>query len=120
MKATTCISGCKGPAFPTVFGRRSFIQVGVLSGLGLSLADFFKCNAQASVVRPLNGPFSRHEDQAKSAIQIILPGGLAHQESWDPKTRIEAEQFSFRHTDHTVVDIASVNGKVQFSSELQV
>ena len=32
---------CKGPVFPTPYGRRSFIQAGVLSGFGLSLADLF-------------------------------------------------------------------------------
>src|SRR5258708_24105525 len=76
---------CKGPVYPTVFGRRSFIQVGVLGGLGFSLADLFQSTAKASVVRPPNAPFSQNEGPAKSVIQIILPGGLAHQESWDPK-----------------------------------
>src|SRR5262249_14254844 len=85
MKPSNLASECKGPVFPTVFNRRSFIQVGVLGGLGLSLSDFFANSARASVVRPLNGPFSVNEGPAKSVIQIILPGGLAHQESWDPK-----------------------------------
>jgi hypothetical protein len=82
---------CKGPVYPTVFGRRSFIQVGVLGGLGFSLADLFQANAKASVVRPPNAPFSQNEGPAKSVIQIILPGGLAHQESWDPKPEAPIE-----------------------------
>ena len=32
---------CPGPTYPSVFGRRSFIQVGMLGGLGLGLADLF-------------------------------------------------------------------------------
>src|SRR5713226_2214227 len=82
---------CKGPVYPTVFGRRSFIQVGVLGGLGFSLADLFQSTANASVVRPPNAPFSQNEGPAKSVIQIILPGGLAHQESWDPKPEAPIE-----------------------------
>src|ERR1051325_9377569 len=82
---------CRGPVFPTVFNRRSFIQVGVLGGLGLGLADLFQFSASASVVRPLNGAFNANEGPAKNAIQIILPGGLAHQESWDPKPEAPIE-----------------------------
>src|SRR5437588_7614931 len=82
---------CKGPVYPTVFGRRNFIQVGVLGGLGFSLADLFQSTAHASVVRPPNAPFSQNEGPAKSVIQIILPGGLAHQESWDPKPEAPIE-----------------------------
>src|SRR5580693_8572012 len=74
---------CSGPVYPTAFGRRSFIQVGVLAGLGLSLGDLFR--AQAGEVRPATGGVNRIEGPAKSVIQIVLPGGLAHQESWDPK-----------------------------------
>src|SRR5258708_20548782 len=82
---------CKGPVYPTVFGRRSFIQVGVLGGLGFTLADLIPASAHGSVVRPPNAPFSQNEGPAKSVIQIILPGGLAHQESWDPKPEAPIE-----------------------------
>jgi hypothetical protein len=74
-------SDCTGPRYLTSFGRRSFIQVGLLGGFGLSLADLLR----AGEVRPLAGGPKRAEGTAKSVIQIILPGGLAHQESWDPK-----------------------------------
>ncbi|HYW43607.1 MAG TPA: DUF1501 domain-containing protein [Bryobacteraceae bacterium] len=58
----------------------------MLGGLGLSLADLF-----ASEVRPATGGVNRKEGPAKSVIQIILPGGLAHQESWDPKPEAPIE-----------------------------
>jgi hypothetical protein len=74
-------SDCSGPRYLTSFGRRSFIQVGMLGGFGLSLADLLR----AGEVRPATGAVKRPEGRAKSVIQIILPGGLAHQESWDPK-----------------------------------
>jgi hypothetical protein len=67
---------CPGPIYPTAFGRRSFIQVGLLGGVGL---------------RPATQGVNRPEGAAKSVIQIILPGGLAHQESWDPKPEAPIE-----------------------------
>jgi hypothetical protein len=78
---------CPGPLYPTAFGRRSFIQVGLLGGVGLSLADLLG----ASVVRSVEGGAKGKEGPAKSVIQIILPGGLAHQESWDPKPEAPIE-----------------------------
>src|SRR5260370_3366349 len=80
-------SKCSGPQYLTSFGRRSFIQVGMLGGLGLSLADLLR----AGEVRPANLAGKRAEGRAKSVIQIILPGGLAHQESWDPKPEAPIE-----------------------------
>jgi hypothetical protein len=53
----------------------------MLGGFGLSLADLLR----AGEARPATGGTKGVEGRAKSVIQIILPGGLAHQESWDPK-----------------------------------
>jgi hypothetical protein len=75
----------------TAFGRRSFIQVGLLGGIGLSLPELFRCAARASEVRSAAGGVKLAEGPAKSVIQIILPGGLAHQESWDPKPEAPIE-----------------------------
>ena len=83
---------CTGPVYPTAFGRRSFIQVGLLGGMGLSLPDLFRINAKAGEIRlPGSAIGKRPEGPAKSVIQIILPGGLAHQESWDPKPEAPIE-----------------------------
>ncbi|MBI4905488.1 MAG: DUF1501 domain-containing protein [Acidobacteria bacterium] len=85
MKRVLNITGpCPGPVFPTTFGRRSFLQAGFLGGMGLTLADLFQIRATAGEVRQ-PGAARRAEGPAKNVIQIILPGGLAHQESWDPK-----------------------------------
>ncbi|MEC9095420.1 MAG: DUF1501 domain-containing protein [Planctomycetota bacterium] len=68
---------CKGNSL----GRRSFMQVGFLGGLGLSLSDYFrmkKAQADQKFYESVEGP-------AKSVIFIYLPGGCAHQETWDPK-----------------------------------
>tara|TARA_R110002020_G_scaffold99276_4_gene235758 strand:+ start:1026 stop:2333 length:1308 start_codon:yes stop_codon:yes gene_type:complete len=68
---------CKG----SNIGRRSFMQVGFLGGIGLSLSDYFKikeAQADQKFYESVEGP-------AKSVIYIYLPGGCAHQETWDPK-----------------------------------
>ena len=62
-------------------GRRGFLTVGALAGVGLTLSDFFKLQqAQAEQKH-----YDHIEAKAKSVIHIYLPGGSAHQESWDPK-----------------------------------
>tara|TARA_B100000676_G_scaffold177406_1_gene174095 strand:- start:8864 stop:10189 length:1326 start_codon:yes stop_codon:yes gene_type:complete len=71
------IMKCKG----NNLGRRSFMQVGFLGGLGLSLSDYFRmkeAQADQKFYESVEGP-------AKSVIFIYLPGGCAHQETWDPK-----------------------------------
>src|SRR5215472_13310020 len=60
--------------------RRAFLHVGLVGGLGLTLADFFRLEARADL-KPTDGK----EGPAKSIIHILLPGGMAHQESFDPK-----------------------------------
>jgi hypothetical protein len=62
-----------------------------LGGLGLTLPDIFRSAAQASIVRSEAEAGKRAEGRAKNVIQIILPGGIAHQESWDPKPEAPIE-----------------------------
>jgi hypothetical protein len=61
-------------------GRRGFLTVGALGGLGLSMGDLFRMRAHAD---------QKHYDfisaKADSVIHIFLPGGIAHQETFDPK-----------------------------------
>ena len=67
--------------------RRDFLRVGVLGALGLTLGDFLKMQqAQAD-----QKWYESKEGKAKSVIQIVLPGGMAHQESWDPKPEAPLE-----------------------------
>src|SRR6476659_2250287 len=61
--------------------RRDFLTVGAIGGLGLSLPTFFQLQqSQAG-----ENPAAAKEVSAKSVIYIFLPGGMAHQESFDPK-----------------------------------
>ena len=63
-----------------LLGRRDFLQVGMMSGLGLALPELLRMEAQAALKN-----YESKEGQAKSVIHIFLPGGMAHQESFDPK-----------------------------------
>ena len=72
---------CPGPTYPTAFGRRSFIQVGLLGAAGMGLADFFATQAKAGEVLPSTGILKFPEGKAKSVIQIVLPGARVRQEA---------------------------------------
>ncbi len=59
--------------------RRDFLYVGLVGGLSLTLGDYFRQTACAAEAAAPKAP------KAKSIIQIFLPGGMAAQESFDPK-----------------------------------
>src|SRR6266850_8583357 len=61
--------------------RREFLYVGLVGSLGLSLPKLFKL--QAAEGEAATG--SAAKAPAKSIINIYLPGGMAAQESFDPK-----------------------------------
>ena len=66
---------------PCCASRRGFLTVGAITGVGLTLGDFFRLReAQAAQKN-----YDFIEAKAKSIIHIFLPGGMAHQESFDPK-----------------------------------
>ena len=61
-------------------GRRGFLTVGALGGLGLSMGDLFRLQARADQKH-----YDFIEAKAESVIHVFLPGGIAHQETFDPK-----------------------------------
>ena len=61
--------------------RRNFIQVGGLATIGLSLGDYLKAQQN----------YTTKDAKVKSVINIFLPGGIATQESWDPKPLAPSE-----------------------------
>ena len=66
---------------PLNFSRRDFLHVGFVGGLGLTLADFLRIKQ----ARADQKTYETVEGTAKSVIYIFLPGGVAHQETFDPK-----------------------------------
>jgi hypothetical protein len=91
--------------------RRDFLSVGALGGmgLGLTLGDLLTGEARAAGEDWKDVAKPSKPGKAKNVIQIFLPGGSAHQETWDPKylapqeyrgplgtvkTKIRGERFS--------------------------
>ncbi|MFO0909508.1 MAG: DUF1501 domain-containing protein [Isosphaeraceae bacterium] len=83
--------------------RRGFLTVGAM-GFGLTLGDYFRLRARADLKT-----YAPIPAKADSVIHIFLPGGIAHQETFDPKpfapveyrgelgsiaTKIDGERFS--------------------------
>src|ERR1700693_6250205 len=84
--------------------RRGFLTVGTIGLGGLTLADLLRRQARAD-----QKDYAAIAAKADSVIHIYLPGGIAHQETFDPKpfapieyrgdmgsiaTKIEGEKFS--------------------------
>lgn len=84
--------------------RRGFLSVGALAGTSLTLPDLLRSQSAYGDLKD----YKNFEGTAKSVIHIYLPGGMAHQESFDPKpnapieyrgemkqvaTKISGEQF---------------------------
>src|SRR6476646_9047654 len=75
--ASTVNLPCPGSPLP----RRTFLQVGALGALGLTLGDYFRLSA----AQGSDAPAAKKGPKAEACIHIFMPGGMAHQESWDPK-----------------------------------
>ena len=60
--------------------RRDFLYVGMLGGLGLSLPQLLRLQANPAIPE-----VESFKSIADSVIHIYLPGGMAQHESWDPK-----------------------------------
>ena len=67
-------SFCNSPEHIWRPNRREFLFVGLIGSLGLTLGNLFKLQAQSAL-----------KARAQSVINIFLPGGIAAQESFDPK-----------------------------------
>jgi Protein of unknown function (DUF1501) len=72
---------CNSPEHSLRPSRREFLYIGLVGGLGLTLGDMLRAEAKVAVEK-LPGT---KEAAAKSVINIYLPGGMSHQESFDPK-----------------------------------
>lgn len=90
------LSRCTG----SPLNRRAFLHVGAVGALGLTLDQYLRLQAAEPAAK---------KPKAEACIHIFLPGGAAHQESWDPKpfapveyrgqmgtvkTKIEGEVFN--------------------------
>jgi uncharacterized protein (DUF1501 family) len=62
--------------------RRNFLHVGAIGALGLTLDQYLRLQAAEPAAK---------KPRAEACIHIFLPGGAAHQESWDPKPNAPVE-----------------------------
>jgi len=70
---------CSSPDHAWRPSRREFLFTGAIGTLGLTMGNFFKLQAAAA------SSGTAPKAVAQSVIQIYLPGGMAAQESFDPK-----------------------------------
>src|SRR6266404_6179147 len=93
--------------------RRSFLYVGMVGGLGLTLDNFFRLEALA-------GPQAKgaKEAPANSIIHIYLPGGMAHQESFDPKPFAPIEYRGEMGTVKTKIEGAVFNENLKETAQI--
>ncbi len=66
--------GYYGSVPKSVWGRREFIRMGSLGGLGLGLGDYLRLRAESSAAAP-----------AQSCIMLVLDGGPPQHETFDMK-----------------------------------
>lgn len=72
------LSRCTG----SPLNRRTFLHVGAIGALGLTLDQYLRLQAAEPAAK---------KPKAEACIHIFLPGGAAHQESWDPKPNAPVE-----------------------------
>ena len=100
-------NGCRNFHQSALRSRRDILRVGSLSGLGVSLGSLLRWeNAHGAQKN-----FESVEGKAKSVIQIILPGGIAAQETWNPKPEAPLEYrgpFGFNKTPIPGVSLGEV------------
>ena len=93
MKKQSGYQFCGGTDHASNPNRRDFLSVGALGGLGLGLklGDLLSLEAQAAGEDWRDVASQSKPGKAKNIINIYLPGGSAHQETWDPKYLSPAE-----------------------------
>ena len=93
--------------------RRAFLYVGFAGGLGLTLDQFFRMEARADT-KSAGGK----EPPARSLIHIFLPGGMAHQDSFDPKPYSPIEYRGEMGTVQTKVDGMLLNEYLKQTAQI--
>lgn len=85
--------------------RRDFLHVGFAGGIGLTLADFFRIKEAQGAQKY----YETKEGPAKSVIFIYMPGGMCHQETFDPKPYAPIEYRGPMNSIQTNVEGVRIN-----------
>src|SRR4026208_2560490 len=102
------------PSHFRVPSRRMFLQVGAATGLGLTLDGFLRHQAALADLKH----YESKEGKAKSLIHIFLPGGAAHQETWDPKPNAPIEYRGEMTSIKTKLDGVYINECLKKTAEI--
>lgn len=94
--------------------RRGFLHVGVVGGLGLTLADYLRVQQAQAAIKV----YKSTEGTAKSVIFIFLPGGSPHQETFDPKPYAPIEYRGPMGNIGTNVEGIRLNEKMQQTAKI--
>lgn len=93
--------------------RRELLGLGLKGALGASAWAFFPARARAD-----QKDYQSREGKAKRVIQIFLPGGLAHQDSFDVKPYAPLEYRGETRSIATPVDGLFFNERLKLSAAL--
>src|ERR1035437_5579732 len=88
---------CNSPEHVWRSNRREFLFVGLVGSLGLTLGNVLKLRAESASASA--------KASAQSVINIFLPGGIAAQESFDPKLLAPIEYRGPLGTVNTKLDV---------------
>ena len=83
--AHDAMCGCGSPEHWRPRSRREFLYVGLVGGIGMTLGQYFGLSSAKAGDLTAEDLAPAKEGPAKSVIHIFMPGGMAAQESWDPK-----------------------------------
>jgi hypothetical protein len=91
-----------------------FLQVGAATGLGLTLDGMLRLQAARADLKH----YESKEGKAKCLIHIFLPGGSAHQETWDPKPNAPIEYRGEMGVVKTKLDGVFINECLKQTAEV--
>lgn len=112
-KTNSAASSCSPKHFQEI-SRRGFLSVGMLAGAGLTLPALLR----AQKARAEQQHFDNFEGTAKSIIHIYLPGGMAQQESFDPKPYAPIEYRGEMKTVKTKLDGVLFNERLAKTAQV--
>lgn len=104
---STHSTGCQTFRQMQQHSRRDVLRVGSLALGGLTLGSFYRTQS----ARADRKWFDSNEGSARSVIQIILPGGIAAQESWNPQPESPLEYrgpFGFLKTNVPGINVSEL------------
>jgi len=106
MAERTCF--CGSPEHVWHPNRREFLFVGLVGSVGLTLGNLFKLQAQSAGAK----------SKAQSVINIFMPGGMAAQETFDPRLLAPIEYRGPLGTVKTKLEGIYFSDQLRYTAEI--